>query len=83
MTGGMAFVYDPEDVFTLKVNPETVSWQRIDHPHWESVLKALVEEQLPRPSRRSARAFSTTGTARSSVSGRWFRRRCCRACRCR
>ena len=46
MTGGMAFVYDPEDVFTLKVNPETVSFQRIDHPHWEAVLKALVEEHV-------------------------------------
>ena len=35
MTGGMAFVYDPEDAFALKVNPETVTWQRLDHPHWE------------------------------------------------
>ena len=46
MTGGLAFVYDPEDVFALKVNPETVTWQRIDHPHWEGVLKALVEEHV-------------------------------------
>ena len=36
MTGGMAFVYDPDDAFALKVNPETVTWQRIDHPHWEA-----------------------------------------------
>ena len=42
----MAFVYDPEDVFELKVNPETVTWRRIDHPHWEAVLKALVEEHV-------------------------------------
>jgi glutamate synthase (NADPH/NADH) large chain len=46
MTGGMAFVYDPEDVFKLKVNPETVVWQRIDHPHWDSILKRLVEEHV-------------------------------------
>jgi glutamate synthase (NADPH/NADH) large chain len=46
MTGGMAFVYDPENLFTLKVNPETVSFQRVDHPHWEAVLKALVEEHV-------------------------------------
>ena len=46
MTGGMAFLYDPEDAFQLKVNPETVTWQRIDHPHWEAVLKALVAEHV-------------------------------------
>jgi glutamate synthase (NADPH/NADH) large chain len=46
MTGGMGFVYDPENVFTLKVNPETVTFQRIDHPHWEAMLKALVEEHV-------------------------------------
>jgi glutamate synthase (NADPH) large chain len=42
----MAFVYDPEDVFALKVNPETVVWQRIDHPHWDAALKAMVAEHV-------------------------------------
>ncbi|MDP3243245.1 MAG: hypothetical protein Q8M69_22690, partial [Reyranella sp.] len=28
------------------VNPETVTWQRIDHPHWETVLKTLVSEHV-------------------------------------
>jgi len=46
MTGGMAFVYDPEDLFALKVNPETVTWQRIDHPHWDGVLKAMIAEHV-------------------------------------
>ncbi|HEU5095890.1 MAG TPA: glutamate synthase large subunit [Reyranella sp.] len=46
MTGGMAFVYDPDDVFALKVNPETVVWQRLDHPHWDALLKALVAEHV-------------------------------------
>ncbi len=46
MTGGMAFVYDPEDVFALKVNPESVTWQRIDHPHWDGVLKAMIAEHV-------------------------------------
>ncbi|MCC7428134.1 MAG: glutamate synthase large subunit [Alphaproteobacteria bacterium] len=44
MTGGMAFVYDPEDVFALRVNPEHVLWQRLDSPHWESVLKNLIAQ---------------------------------------
>ncbi|UYN95104.1 MAG: glutamate synthase large subunit [Enhydrobacter sp.] len=46
MTGGMAFVHDADDTFTRNVNPETVVWQRIDHPHWEETLKALVEEHV-------------------------------------
>ena len=46
MTGGMAFVYDPADAFKLKVNPETVAWQRLDHPHWEGELRKLVEEHV-------------------------------------
>jgi glutamate synthase (NADPH/NADH) large chain len=46
MTGGMAFVYDPEDVFNLKVNPETVALQRIDHPHWDKLLKGMVAEHV-------------------------------------
>jgi glutamate synthase (NADPH/NADH) large chain len=46
MTGGMAFVYDPEGAFERKVNPDTVTWQRIDHPHWDAVLKAMVEEHV-------------------------------------
>ena len=46
MTGGMAFVYDPEGVFERKVNPDTVTWQRLDHPHWDAALKARVEEHV-------------------------------------
>ena len=39
-------VYDSEDVFALKVNRESVTRQRIDHPHWEAQLKALVEQHV-------------------------------------
>ena len=46
MTGGMAYVYDPDDSFKLKVNPETVVWQRIDHPHWDADLKARLQEHV-------------------------------------
>ncbi|HJU19545.1 MAG TPA: glutamate synthase large subunit [Stellaceae bacterium] len=44
MTGGMAFVYDPEEGFASVVNPETVIWQRVATPHWGGILRALVEE---------------------------------------
>ncbi|WP_068437559.1 glutamate synthase large subunit [Magnetospirillum sp. XM-1] len=44
MTGGMAFVYDADGSFARRVNPESVIWQRLETPHWEGVLKALVQE---------------------------------------
>jgi glutamate synthase (NADPH/NADH) large chain len=43
-TGGMAFIYDPDDTFEMRVNPETVTWQRLASRHWEEVLRGLVEE---------------------------------------
>lgn len=42
MSGGMAFVYDPEGNFPRRANPESVVWQRVASRHWESVLLALV-----------------------------------------
>jgi glutamate synthase (NADPH/NADH) large chain len=44
MTGGMAFVYDPDEVLPQRVNPQSVVIQRLESDHWESLLKALVEE---------------------------------------
>jgi glutamate synthase (NADPH/NADH) large chain len=44
MTGGMAFVYDADGSFSLMVNPDTVVFHRIQSPHWEKVLKDLVQE---------------------------------------
>ncbi len=44
MTGGMAFVYDAEDEFPRRVNPDSVVWQRVATPHWEGALRDLVEE---------------------------------------
>jgi glutamate synthase (NADPH/NADH) large chain len=46
MTGGMAFVYDPEDVFTVQVNDESVVWQPVATDHWAEILKALVQEHV-------------------------------------
>jgi glutamate synthase (NADPH/NADH) large chain len=46
MTGGMAFVWDPDDSFKLKVNPETVVWQRIDNLHWDRAARVLIEEHV-------------------------------------
>jgi glutamate synthase (NADPH/NADH) large chain len=43
MTGGMAFVYDPNDSFRSRVNPDSLQIVRIGTAHWEAELKALVE----------------------------------------
>ena len=34
MTGGMAFIYDPNNDFEKKVNPETVIWQTPETDYW-------------------------------------------------
>ncbi len=44
MTGGMAFIYDLNDQFEKKVNPETVVWQKLETQYWIKYLKSLIEE---------------------------------------
>ncbi|WP_267349868.1 glutamate synthase large subunit [Sphingomonas carotinifaciens] len=44
MTGGMAFIYDAEDRFAARANPENIVWQRLASEHWEGVLRDLVEQ---------------------------------------
>ena len=44
MTGGMAFVYDPDETFQRQLNGESVVTCRVANPHWLGVLKDLVEE---------------------------------------
>ncbi len=54
MTGGMAFVYDPDDAFANMVNPETVIRRRIETDHWADVLRSLIEEHVTRTESRHA-----------------------------
>ena len=44
MTGGMAFIYDPENQFDKKVNPESVVWQTPETKFWIEHLRKLVQE---------------------------------------
>ncbi len=46
MTGGMAFIYDPDNTLIEQINDDTVLWQRIQSPHWESVVRNLVHEHV-------------------------------------
>ena len=44
MTGGMAFVYDDQNMFDKAVNADNVIWQRLSSAHWEQTLKELIEQ---------------------------------------
>ena len=44
MSGGMAYVYDPENKFERAVNPDMVVWQRFGTEHWENECKTLIEQ---------------------------------------
>jgi glutamate synthase (NADPH/NADH) large chain len=43
MTGGMAFVYDEDESFASRANPESIVWQRVASAHWEARLRSMVE----------------------------------------
>jgi glutamate synthase (NADPH/NADH) large chain len=46
MTGGMAFVYDPDGSFERQVNRESVVVQRIETEHYETLLRDLIGEHV-------------------------------------
>ena len=46
MTGGMAFVYDPDLEFENYVNPASVVWQAPETTYWKNYLKDLINEHF-------------------------------------
>ena len=44
MTGGMAFVYDPNNDFEKYVNSSSVIWQKLETDYWKKYLKNLISE---------------------------------------
>ena len=46
MTGGMAFVYDPNCEFENYVNPSSVIWQAPETEYWKNYLKNLINEHF-------------------------------------
>ena len=44
MTGGMAFVFDPDGCFDTLYNPESVVVSNVASPYWDDPLRALVGE---------------------------------------
>lgn len=43
MTGGMAYIYDPEDQLKYRTNHDNVLLQSVQGSHWEAQLKSLIE----------------------------------------
>jgi len=46
MTGGTAFVYDPNQEFENYVNPNSVVWQVPETDYWKNYLKNLISEHF-------------------------------------
>tara|TARA_B110000438_G_scaffold248450_1_gene251210 strand:- start:1966 stop:6462 length:4497 start_codon:yes stop_codon:yes gene_type:complete len=46
MTGGMAFVYDPNREITNYINSESVIWATPETNYWKKYLKSLIEEHF-------------------------------------
>ena len=53
-TGGVAFLYDPEGVLESRINPDTLTWQRIGTAYWESKLRGLIERHVQETTSRYA-----------------------------
>jgi glutamate synthase (NADPH/NADH) large chain len=45
-TGGTAFLYDPDETFERRVNPDTLLWSRLASAHWEGVLRDLIARHV-------------------------------------
>ena len=46
MTGGMAFIYDPNQEFENYVNPSSVIWQKPETEYWVKYLKKLISNHF-------------------------------------
>ncbi|MCE2922497.1 MAG: glutamate synthase large subunit [Roseomonas sp.] len=64
-TGGQAFIYDADGTFEKRINPETLLWSRLAHPHWEEALRDLIGRHVAETgSRFAARLLNEWATER-------------------
>ena len=64
-TGGQAFIYDADGTFEKRINPETLLWSRLAHPHWEAALRDLIARHVTETgSRFAARLLNEWATER-------------------
>ena len=57
MTGGMAYLYDPQGVAEDFINGETLVTCAVAHPHWEAEVKGLIERHARETGSRKAAAI--------------------------
>jgi glutamate synthase domain-containing protein 3 len=55
MTGGQGFVYDLNETFERRYNPELIAVNRLQGDAYEKYLKALIREHLERTGSQMAR----------------------------
>ena len=58
MTGGMAFIYDPNNEFENYVNPSSVVWQEPETTYWKNYLKNLIDEHFEETQSKIAQKIS-------------------------
>ena len=75
-TGGMAFVYDADDLFEQRVNPDTLIWQRdrLSRTGRRCCATWWRGTSTETSSRYAAHAAARLGARRCRSSGRWCRR---------
>ena len=54
MSGGMAYVYDPDQHFAEKVNVDMVIYQRIEVDHYADQLKSMLAQHFKNTQSRMA-----------------------------
>jgi len=57
MTGGMAFIYDPENNFESYANPVSIIWQKVETRYWKNFLKNNLEDFLKETNSNTAKTI--------------------------
>jgi glutamate synthase (NADPH/NADH) large chain len=55
MTGGIAFIYDPENNFENFINPVSIIWQQVETNYWKKFLKNNLEDFLKETNSKTAK----------------------------
>ena len=73
MSGGVAYVLDPEHKFYLRVNKELVSVEAVTQKQDISRLRELLQRHVALTGSKKAAPFSNTSTSGLRISKRSFR----------